>query len=83
VKYRVVWRKGARNQLAEIWIASTNRAAVSAAAHRADQILARDPMGCSESRDRGRRVVAVPPLALFFRIIEDDKKVIVVKVSGK
>jgi plasmid stabilization system protein ParE len=83
VNYRVRWRKLARNQLAEIWLASTDRNAVSAAAHHVDQMLARDPMACSESRDRGRRVVFVGPLTVFFRIIEDDKKVLFVNVRAK
>jgi plasmid stabilization system protein ParE len=83
VNYRVLWRRIARNQLADIWLAATDRAAVSAAAHRVDKLLSRDPVGCSESRDPGRRVAIVEPLTVFFRIVEDDKKVIVVTVRAK
>jgi hypothetical protein len=83
VNYRVYWRKKARTRLADIWVAAPDRNAITAAAHRIDQLLERNPLGCGESRDKGRRILYALPLVVMYRIIEDDKKVIVLDVGAK
>ena len=41
-RYTVVWDSVSQNELADIWMSSTNRAAVTAAAHFIDVELSQD-----------------------------------------
>lgn len=78
MNYEVVWGPVIEGQLAAVWIASDDRAAVAAAAHRLDQALARNPLALGEARDSSvRRVAFDHPLGIEFEVIEDDKRVIV------
>jgi hypothetical protein len=43
IRYTVVWHNLALDELAEIWMASLEREAVTQAAHQIDQQLADDP----------------------------------------
>lgn len=83
MNYRVQWRKKARTRLTSIWLAAGDRNAITAAAHHIGQLLGRNPLACGESRDRGRRILYALPLVVMYRIIEDDKKVIVLDVGAK
>ncbi|MBA3315295.1 MAG: type II toxin-antitoxin system RelE/ParE family toxin [Planctomycetota bacterium] len=68
--YPVQWSRSARNDLAEIWLRSdtARRKAVTQIVNEIDQRLAADPIGAGESRDQGRRILIVRPLALIYRI---------------
>ncbi len=78
MSYEVIWGPLAEGQLAAVWLAATNRRAVTAAAAEVDRGLARDPLRAGEARESSvRRVVVVPPLGVAFEVIEDDKRVIV------
>ncbi len=78
--YTVLWTRNAEQKLAAIWLAASDRAAVTAAAHRIDQLLRNDPDQQGESRDQGRRVLVDPPLGVMFRVQPDDRQVYVLSV---
>jgi hypothetical protein len=73
--WTVVWLPDAENELIEMWIVSTDRQQVSLAADQIDRLLRHDPESVGESRDEGRRILIVPPLAVFYRALPDDKLV--------
>jgi hypothetical protein len=43
--WHVAYRRSARDDLASIWIASTDNSAITDAANRIDELLAADPLG--------------------------------------
>jgi plasmid stabilization system protein ParE len=77
MKYRVLWTKVAKEQLAEIWTTSDHRRHVAVAANAVDVLLGRMPQLQGESREDDRRVMFEWPLVDYFRIDEDGKRVIV------
>ena len=81
MSYTVVWTVSALGQLAGVWTASADRTAVTAASHRLDVALGRDPRSQGESRGADTdRTAFEPPLGVDFEIIEDDRKVRVLRV---
>ena len=78
--FTVVWLPDAERELAEIWIAATDRNRVTAAAGMIDEQLRRDPESAGESRSGGRRILIAPPLAATYRIRVDDRFVAVANV---
>ena len=75
--YRVVWRKNAREQLADCWLAAADRDAVTRASHAPEQRLTHDPRDAGEDRPGGSRVAFESPLDARYEIVEDDRKVII------
>jgi hypothetical protein len=80
--WTVVWLPDAENELAELWLASPDRESVTVAADQIDQLLQRSPESAGESRAAGRRVVIIPPLAVFYRVLPEDRIVQVSHVRG-
>jgi hypothetical protein len=80
MNYQVIWKPEAERRLANIWLDSAKRQAVTDAARMIDQRLAHDPRSQGESRDAGRRVLYVPPLAVIFKVNSKSKKVRVLTV---
>ena len=81
MSYSVVWTVFALDQLAEVWTGATDRNAVTAASHRLDRLLGRDPRNQGESRETDTdRTMFDSPLGVDFEIVEDDKKVRVLRV---
>jgi len=80
-RYTVVWHEDAQNLLAEVWLNSSNRIAVTAATHAIDIQLASD----SESKDipveGDLRELVVPPLRVWFSVREPDRLVKIVHVE--
>ncbi len=68
--FRVVWLQEALNELAAVWIDadSTQRQAITAAAHAIDQLLELDPNNQGESRPHNQRILFQPPLGITFEI---------------
>jgi plasmid stabilization system protein ParE len=81
MKYLVVWRPTAESQLADIWTNAADQADVTRAADRIDALLAYTPAAVGESRNPGERVLFEPPLVVTYEIIEDDKRVNVLRVT--
>jgi plasmid stabilization system protein ParE len=80
MNYRVRWLRNALDQLADIWNRASDRNAVTAAADWAERTLGLDPNSCGESRSRGRRVLFVGPLAIFYRVNRRDQEVVITTV---
>jgi hypothetical protein len=76
--WTVVWLPDAEYELAERWLASTDRDRITLAADQIDKLLRHAPDSVGESRDAGRRILIVPPLAVFYRVLSDDR---IVQVS--
>jgi hypothetical protein len=81
-RFTVGWRGEALQELAEIWLESTDRNSVTAATRDVDDELSEDPL------DKGREIsedlyrLDLLPLHVYFVVHEDDRKVEIVKVRG-
>jgi hypothetical protein len=75
MKYTVVWRAKAFDQLADVWLRAAERDKVTSAIHRIEQQLSRSPLDSGESREGNERVVFDPPLVVKFEVVADDRKV--------
>ncbi len=80
MKYTVVWIPSAEQDLAELWLIATDRAAVTQAANEIDRLLRHDPEQQGESRSDGVRVLLVAPLGVQFEVLSDDRLVRVLHV---
>lgn len=81
MNYAVAWTPGAEQELVAVWVAATDRNAVTLASHQLDEDLARDPYGRGVERNSPANRTAVElPLGIDYEIIEDDKKVRVLRV---
>lgn len=80
MNYTVVWQPTALQQLAAAWVDATDRRAVTRASDQIDTLLGFAPAQVGESRDALRRVLVVPPLAVIYEVIEDDKQVRILRV---
>ena len=81
MNFAVIWLPAALNQLADLWTAAPDRAAVTAASYRLDERLAADPLTEGESRDGGDRIAFERPLRVIFRVSEATREVHVVSVG--
>lgn len=78
MKYRVDWAPTAERQLAALWLAATDRRAVTAASAWLDDELTADPLRFGSLIDSSvHRVGSFDVLAIEFEVIEDDKCVLV------
>lgn len=72
MRYTLTWRPDADEQLTELWLAAANRDALTNAANQIDAQLRSAPMIAGESRDADGRILTVPPLSVYFNVLEDD-----------
>jgi hypothetical protein len=72
MKYTVVWKPDAEQELARLWNEATDRADVTAAADEIDVLLRYDPETKGEARFEDVRILLVPPLAVYFKVSPDD-----------
>jgi len=79
MRYTVTWDRDAEDELARIWLDTGDRAAVTSAADRIDHILRDDP-DVEGEEFHGDRILIVPPLAVIFAVITDDRIVKVLQV---
>jgi hypothetical protein len=70
--HTVEWLDAAEDELTRIWLRAANRAAVTAAQHQADQLLARNPHGNGRYLSEGLYQIDCPPLAISYTI--DDSR---------
>ncbi len=73
MKFTVVWRPFAEQQLSQLWLQANDRAGVSEAADRIDSLLQNDPQNEGESRGGGERILIAAPLAVLYRVSLDDR----------
>ncbi|MBL8800224.1 MAG: type II toxin-antitoxin system RelE/ParE family toxin [Planctomycetia bacterium] len=78
--YSVLWSPDALQNLLRIWERAADQEAIDRAVARIDDRLANDPVGQSESRDPGRRMLIEAPLTVVFRMNEQLRVVIVMSV---
>jgi hypothetical protein len=77
MSYTVDWLPDAEQSLAAAWLAARDRAAVTRAANVIDERLRHDPGNEGESRPDGRRIMFVAPLGVIFRVLPNERRVIV------
>jgi hypothetical protein len=83
VTFSMWWSRRALNALTEIWLERPGeRGEINQATSTVDQVLSIDPQNQGESRDKGRRVLFVTPLIVFYRVEIEDRVVRVLDVRG-
>lgn len=80
MNYSVIWLPDAEQELADLWLNSTDRGALTNAAAVLDQLLERDPANEGESRPNDRRILFAPPLAAIYRLYPSERRVDVLHV---
>ncbi len=81
MKWTVLWKPDSEGDLADLWVDSDEKPAITAAANRIDVQLRRDPLNTGESREVEQdRVYFDPPLGVLFTVDELDRKVFVERV---
>ncbi len=79
MKWTVVWTKNADDELADIWMAADDRAAVTSAAYGIENALRRNPEAVGEDY-YGDRIYQFGCLAVGFEVHPDDRLVKVIQV---
>jgi hypothetical protein len=79
--FTVTWLPDVEQELAEIWLAASDREPVRFAADQIDWQLRRNPQNLGEARFGDRRILIAPPLAVTYRVLPADRLVIVVNVQ--
>lgn len=74
MRYTVIWLPVAKRQLAEIWVASSDRSEVARASHDVDRELTDDPDHKGQPFF-GDRLLRVLPLEVMYRVRPDDRLV--------
>ena len=73
MRYTVVWRETALQQLAQIWLASADRSAVTRAAATVDRELANDPQTKGDEYSGDRTLILSPVMWALFTVRADDR----------
>ena len=73
--YTVVWRPYAERSLTEIWNDSNDKQSITDAANTIDALLRTDPLSVGESREENVRLLYVAPLAVYYDVFPDDRRV--------
>ena len=71
MRYRIHWLPSAESELAEIWLASSDRKRITTAAAELDRRLAANAPDEGESRSNELRITFELPLAIVFRVLAD------------
>ena len=79
MKYTVVWRPTAEDELAEIWLHGLDRRAVTNAAHRVEIALRHSPE-MKGQEFYGDRLLVDDPLAVIFSVDPGDRMVQILSV---
>jgi mRNA-degrading endonuclease RelE of RelBE toxin-antitoxin system len=79
-RYTVVWPKGARDELAELWLNAPHRDAVTAAANIIDFELSQDAATKGIEVAEGLRALFVLPLRVLFTVDDGNRLVEVARV---
>lgn len=79
--FKVKWQPAVRDTLADLWLAATSdvRRKITSAARDIELALKRSPQDTGESRDNGRRIFFVSPLAVLFEVDEQENVVRILK----
>lgn len=80
-RYTVVWHQAARDELAELWLASDDRQAITVAANAIDSQLAVDPETKGRGLEGDLRELGAAPLRVEFAVSELDRQVKVLQIA--
>lgn len=69
-RYGVKWRKSALDDLAEIWLQSADRDAVTRAAREIESRLENDPVSAGRELSEGLRSLTCQTLRVIFYVVE-------------
>jgi hypothetical protein len=72
MRWTVLYRPSAQDQLAEAWLNSPDPQSVAEAADAIDRILASNPMEVGESRSGNSRIIMQQPLTVLYDVYPDD-----------
>jgi plasmid stabilization system protein ParE len=75
MRYTVLWKPRADDELTSIWLAAEDRDAVTQASAEIELALKHDAALKGESRSGNKRILLLPPLGVEFSVIEDDRMV--------
>jgi hypothetical protein len=78
MKYTIVWTDKATNELAEIWLQSANRSAVTDATNTLDRVLADNPLSDRHEVFRGFGTAIRVPVGVDFGVDARNRLVIVI-----
>jgi len=81
-RYTVVWAPSARRLLAKLWLDNPAiRQEIADASDQIEQSLAERPNELGIAVTEISRLVALPPIAILFRVVEEDRVVRVMHVN--
>ena len=80
MKYTVLWKRSAEDELATLWLAAKDRSSTTAAVHLLDSVLKYRPQSAGEPRSGAARIAILGPPAVTFEILEEDRVVSVLSV---
>jgi hypothetical protein len=83
MKFTVVNAPVADQQLAELWVEATDRQSVADAFNRIESSLKNNAHLQGRLHPNGWRVMIVPPLAVAFRVSEEDRLVTIISVARR
>ena len=81
MKWTVIYRPDAADELATIWLRAADRQAVADAANAIDQQLGTAPETTGESRENNSRILCEGELTVLFDVNEQERTVTVWGVS--
>ena len=79
-KYTVVWLKSVQHELGKIWLAASDRNAVSVASDHIDHALAVDAHEKGKPLSEGLRVYDAPPLHAVYSVDSENRLVEVSRI---
>jgi hypothetical protein len=80
MKYTVVWAAEAEEDLARLWLDSTDRDVITRTAFEIEAELSSDPSEVGESRVPDRRICILAPLGVVFEVRSNDRIVRIMQV---
>ena len=80
-RFTVVWTQRASDQLAQLWLDSDKREAVTSAADAIDRQLRDDPDDKGSIATEKTREFFEPPLRILFSVREPDRIVEVIRIA--
>jgi mRNA-degrading endonuclease RelE of RelBE toxin-antitoxin system len=81
IKYTVTWRESAQQDLARIWLDSSDRRQITTATNEIDRTLGRDALEKGMILSQFSRELIVEPIKVLFTVNDDDRIVEIFKVS--
>ena len=80
MRWTVVWMPKAEADLAELWIESEDREALTFAIDLIDELLSQDPLKQGDSREGQERWLIMRPVTIQYTVSPDDRLVTVLTI---